>query len=49
MLEHGADVNQANPKTNETPLLAACSNNRMDMVEFLLAHGADVNAAATTT
>ena len=45
LLEHGADVNQANPKTNETPLLAACSNNRMDMVEFLLAHGADVNAA----
>ena len=45
LLDHGADVNQANPKTSETPLLAACSNNRLDMVEFLLDHGADVNAA----
>lgn len=42
LLNEGANVN-AQDKWQRTPLVIAVSNNHMDMVEFLLAHGANVN------
>lgn len=49
LVEQGADVNHALPDTGETPLhMACCKANRPDydrVVEVLLAHGADPNAA----
>jgi len=42
LLNEGANVN-AQDKWQRTPLVIAVSNNHIDMVEFLLAHGANVN------
>ncbi|KQW51488.1 MULTISPECIES: ankyrin repeat domain-containing protein [unclassified Roseateles] len=51
LTEQGADVNQAQADTGETPLhMAVCKANRPDydhVVEVLLAHGADPNRATT--
>ena len=48
LIEHGADVNAADPLTGETPLHAAlCTRHRQAhdlVVRVLLAHGADPNA-----
>lgn len=42
LLAAGADVN-AQDKYHQTPLVIAVANGHRDMVEFLLAHGANVN------
>jgi len=46
LVEHGAKVNLARPGDGCTPLHIAALNGRADVVEFLLAQGADVNGAA---
>ena len=42
LLEHGADVNQENRKTDETPLIRAALAKDMALVKLYLEHGADV-------
>ena len=42
LLQHGADPNLAHADTGNTPLMAAASALRVDLVELLLGHGADV-------
>ena len=43
LLENGADVN-ARDENGNTPLKIAINSGKEDMIEFLLAHGADANA-----
>ena len=40
----GTDVNAKSKRQSGTPLHAAASADRKEMVEFLIANGADVNA-----
>src|SRR5690242_12846613 len=40
----GADVNSRDKHDDATPLLFACQHNYTDIMKYLLAHGADVNA-----
>ena len=42
LLQHGADPNLADAETDFTPLMAAASAARVDLVRQLLEHGADV-------
>ena len=42
LLEHGADVNQGNATTGQTPLMKAALYKRTALVELYLEHGADV-------
>ena len=42
LVENGADVNERNPLTGNTPLFAAASNCDSKSVAFLITHGADV-------
>lgn len=44
LLERGADVNLASPKTLTTPLIAACLRGSLEHARMLLDAGADVNA-----
>ena len=49
LLERGADVNESintDPGTGFTSLMMVARNARPDLVEFLLANGADINATA---
>ena len=45
LVERGADVNAAGPFLGFTPLHWAAAANEADFVEFLISHGAKVNAA----
>lgn len=49
LLEHGADINQANSFTGETALLIAAAVGRYMLAELLLGHGADINQANPVT
>lgn len=40
LVEGGAHVNQANPRTGETPLMAAARLGNIKVVDYLLGHGA---------
>ena len=42
LLQHGADPNLAHADTGNTPLMAAASAKRVDLIRLLLEHGADV-------
>jgi len=42
LIQHGAHIDQAN-RERETPLYKAVLNDRVEMVELLISHGADVN------
>ena len=42
LLDHGADVNQGNATTGETPLMRAALAMRITVVKLYLEHGADV-------
>ncbi|MDE3154092.1 MAG: ankyrin repeat domain-containing protein [Acidobacteriota bacterium] len=46
LVDAGADVNQADPGDDTTPLLIAIINGHFDAAEYLLAHGANPNTAA---
>lgn len=49
LLAHGADVDEAlttGGAEGYTPLMMAARNNQAELVQFLIHHGADVNAAA---
>ena len=46
IIDHGADVN-ATSKYNETALLIACMNGKIDAINVLLKAGADTNIAQT--
>ena len=41
LVRHGADVNLADPKTGETPLMAAAALGQREVVDYLLRHGAE--------
>ena len=43
LLQHGADVNEANGGQNMSLLMAAAANGNLEMVRILLEYGADVN------
>ena len=43
LLDTGADINNRSKGIRYTPLIIATINNKKDMVEFLLDHGAEVN------
>ena len=43
-LEHGANVNAVEEEYRSTPLAEAAKKRHSEMVEFLIAQGADVNA-----
>ncbi|HEY7789736.1 MAG TPA: ankyrin repeat domain-containing protein [Vicinamibacterales bacterium] len=42
LVDGGADVNQADPGDNTTPIMAAIINGHFDTAEYLMAHRADV-------
>lgn len=44
LVEHGAFVNNTT-STNSTPLRAACFDGHLPIVQYLIAHGADVEKA----
>jgi ankyrin repeat protein len=44
LLDQGFDINKRHPKTGETPLIYACVGRRADIVELLIAKGANVNS-----
>ena len=52
LLSRGDDVNHRDPRPSpwdgETPLLIAAALGHVEMVELLMAHGADVNARSAT-
>lgn len=41
LLKHGCDINIRNPTTGQTALTTAIKENRMEMIDILLAHGAN--------
>ena len=43
LLEHGADVNAVHDHHMETPLIAAASRRKIEMVKLFMEHGADVS------
>ena len=43
LLDHGAEVNIADPHTGETPLMIAATAEHIDLVKLLLERGADVS------
>lgn len=43
LVEAGAAVNDADDKFKVTPLIVAAEENHIDIVQFLLDHGADIN------
>lgn len=45
LVDAGSAVNDADDKFKVTPLIIASEENHLDVVEFLLEHGADVNQA----
>ena len=46
IIENGADVNLKD-SWGYSPLMCACNNDLLDVIELLLLHGADVNATST--
>ena len=46
LLDGGADINQVNGGTGDSPLLLAVINGHFDLARWLLEHGADPNLAA---
>jgi ankyrin repeat protein len=44
LLDNGFDINKRHPKTGETPLMYACEGKRADIVELLIARGANINS-----
>ena len=46
LAQHGADVNLADPKKGQTPLMWAAAEGHSDVVEALIGLGADVKAAS---
>ena len=46
LLSAGADVNEADPQSGNTPLIFACRYNYLDMARLLIDKGADVNRKA---
>jgi ankyrin repeat protein len=45
LIEAGADVNQASPADQSTPIVMAAGNGHFDLAKFFLDYGADPNAA----
>eukprot|EP00300_Choanocystis_sp_HF-7_P013148 c18174_g1_i6.p1 GENE.c18174_g1_i6~~c18174_g1_i6.p1 ORF type:complete len:180 (+),score=33.89 c18174_g1_i6:706-1245(+) len=44
LVEWGCDVNAPNPHYGETALHVAANNNRVEVVKYLMANGANINA-----
>ena len=43
LVELGADVNSTASDTGSTPLYGACAGFHMDVIKFLVSHGADID------
>ena len=43
LIDNGANVNQSFGTRNETLLLRACNDNNVDMIQYLVSHGAKIN------
>jgi ankyrin repeat protein len=48
LIEHGADVNEAEPRLGQTPLMWAAAEGHGDVVQGLLAAGANVNLPSSS-
>ena len=46
LLSQGADINAEVVHGRGTPLIGACGEGRLDVIRFLIAHGADINQSA---